>query len=344
MSLAGHALSVAVATTERSPAPADGLSWWVLVAALGVGTVMVLLMVRLVDRLAMRSAARRPEEDAATRRVPYAALSQPSQSVLVGATMAAQSVEEHVTRADEPARHLPHLPHLPPVRRLPRLHVSVPGRPNLPHPRIPRQHLPRPQAAVGSAVRRRLASAPSARPRPRPRRGVRVAGEPVHVVAAAVLPAAVATRSVLDPGWWRAPDGATVAMLVLAGVVALVGLHWLRRATERPRALRRRTRERLRSAEVLRAARVEAARRLLAELDDDGGPASAWAEFSREAGLHVPPRMRALVSRHMDPEALVRYLGTQALEPTPTEHPRWVAVTVPSVCCLLPAVLMIVGA
>lgn len=341
MSLAGHAFSVAAATTERSSAPAGGLSWWVLVLAIGIGTLMVLFIVRLVDRLAARSAARQPEENAAARRVPYPALSQPSQSVLVGATVAAHSVEEHVTRADEPSRHLPHLPHRPRIPRIPRPprpHLSVPGRPHLPHLRVPR-----PQAAVRSVVRRRLATAPSPPPRPRPRRGARVTGEPGHVAAAAVLPAALAARTLLDPGWWRAPDGATVALLALAVVIALAGLHWLRVATERPRALRRRTRERLRSAEELRLARVDAARRLLAALDDDGGPASAWADFSREAGLHVPPRMRTLVSRQMDPEALVRYLGTQALEPTPTEQPWWVAVAVPALCCLLPAVLLIVA-
>lgn len=164
----------------------------------------------------------------------------------------------------------------------------------------------------------------------------------VQALAALAVPLAVAARTALDPRWWA--DGPLPLLSVaMAGLLAVAGVRWSRRATQRPRALTSRHRRAVRAAVERRHEQVAAAGRLLAELaDGPDDPESLWSAFGVESNLRVPAFLQSQVDPDMAPEALVRYLSARRSKPVAAEIPPWQALTVPLAACVLPAVMLVV--
>ncbi len=164
----------------------------------------------------------------------------------------------------------------------------------------------------------------------------------VRLLAALLLPAVVALRTVLQGGSWTDTGPLGWTMLALAGLLTVLGLGWLRAATGEPHALLPRTRRALAAAEQRHQAQVAAAVALLGKLQA-GGPSmeETWVRFEAETGLTVPSATRTVIDPDMDPGALVRHLAARQREGPARAQSLAVVTLVPLLTCLGPASVLV---
>jgi hypothetical protein len=164
----------------------------------------------------------------------------------------------------------------------------------------------------------------------------------VRLVAALMVPAVVALRTVAQGSWWTDAGPVGWSMLALAVLLTGLGLGWLWAATREPYALLPRTRRAVAEAELRHQARVAAAGALLAELRT-GGPSTeeTWARFEAQTGLTVPSATRTVIDPEMDPGALVRHLAARQRQGRGGAQSLGVVTLVPLLTCLVPAMVLL---
>ena len=164
----------------------------------------------------------------------------------------------------------------------------------------------------------------------------------VRLVAAVLVPAAVAVKLLLSGTWWTGLDLLGWTALAASAALTAVGLRWLRQSTTPPFSLRRRSARRIRAWQLVQRSHTDHATRLLSAMDDaDADGIDAWREFEQRTGLVVPEATRTVVDPHMDPAALVRYLSARQRDKLPAPQPLLVVAAVPLLVCLLPAALLV---
>jgi hypothetical protein len=156
----------------------------------------------------------------------------------------------------------------------------------------------------------------------------------VRLLAALLVPAVVAVRTVAQGRWWTDVGSVGWTMLALAVLLTVLGAGWLWFATDQPQALLPRTLRALADAKLQHRAGAASAAGPLAELRA-GGRSTPGPQVAAQTEVSVPSATRTVVDPDMDPGARVRRLVASQRQGSTRAPSLRVATLLPPLTCLV---------